>query len=107
MEINDKIFIMTAFTDVDFRNSKFINCTFKNCSFDRVNFRGADLGQTTGIKQEDLNVSEGNEQTILPPGLYRPQHWFEKTTIAEYIQRNPAPFEIFLNKKNQLDIKYL
>jgi len=37
--------------------------------------RGADLGETKGLIQAQLESAKGDENTILPLGLVRPQHW--------------------------------
>jgi uncharacterized protein YjbI with pentapeptide repeats len=36
---------------------------------------GADLSQATGLKQEQLDLACGSNETRLPPGLKGPQSW--------------------------------
>jgi uncharacterized protein YjbI with pentapeptide repeats len=36
---------------------------------------GADLSQVTGLKQEQLDLACGSNETKLPPGLKAPQGW--------------------------------
>ena len=37
---------------------------------------GADLSHARALTVEQLEMAEGNSQTIVPEGLPRPDHWF-------------------------------
>jgi hypothetical protein len=38
-------------------------------------FEDSDLSQAIGLTQEQINISCGNEKTVLPQGIERPNDW--------------------------------
>ena len=44
--------------------------------------QGADLGHARGLTQQQLDVADGNAETVLPEGLTRPAHWSKTEETA-------------------------
>lgn len=59
----------------DLRGASLDGTDFTQAYFYRTKLEGVDLSRTKGLKREQLELSCGNDETKLPPGVDRPVSW--------------------------------
>jgi uncharacterized protein YjbI with pentapeptide repeats len=59
------IFVGATLTATDFTGAYLLLARFED----------SDLSQTTGLTQEQISISCGNAETVLPQGIERPGDW--------------------------------
>ncbi|MEL6946319.1 MAG: pentapeptide repeat-containing protein [Pseudomonadota bacterium] len=60
---------------VKFNNAELISVNLTGAWTYLTDFRGVDLRETTGLTQAQLQLSCGDADTLLPPGLRTPVNW--------------------------------
>ena len=58
-----------------FRGARLTGSNFGGAYTYLTRFEGADLSETTGLEQSQLDVACGDDATVLPAGLERPSSW--------------------------------
>ena len=67
-------FAGVAMRRVNFQSSV-LSCRLHNADFSGANLRAADLSNSVGLTQEQVDSAKGNIDTKLPEGIDRPEHW--------------------------------
>ncbi len=60
--------------------ARFTGATLNNVNFTgaytfQTHFESVDLRNTKGLSQRDLEIACGDDKTLLPKGLFRPESW--------------------------------
>ena len=90
------VFVETSFCSANMGSAKFYNCDFTNADFskadlnkarflEKCNFQnaklhgaqlyGANLSGATNLTHGQIDVAQGDGETVLPAGLTRPRNW--------------------------------
>ncbi len=69
-------------------DKKFIQVNFSNTNLERTDFNGADLSGAVRLTQDQINKAYGNEKTILPEGLIRPESWNKTKKIKNPLTKS-------------------
>jgi hypothetical protein len=60
------------------RNTHFGGARFRSAQLNSTNLEGAHLEEAEELTQSQLDQARGDEKTLLPSGLTRPDNWFHK-----------------------------
>ena len=59
----------------DFSSADLRGADFSGADLQGANLTGVDLSEATGLSSQQLELTKGNEDTRLPPGVERPGYW--------------------------------
>ncbi len=71
------------FVIADLSNADLSNADLSNANLHRADLFGADLSTAKNLTQEQIDEADGDDDTKLPKGLTRPEHWIKKKKPAK------------------------
>src|SRR5215208_3358379 len=95
--LTDADFTAADFTEANLYMADFIGANLSGAKLRRANlsragFANADLSETKGLTQKQIDRANGNETTELPEGLKRPAAWSQcRDWHAWYDHESPGP----------------
>jgi uncharacterized protein YjbI with pentapeptide repeats len=68
-------FVLANISRSNFAGANLRGVDFRNAFTYNANFENTDLSGVKNLEQQQLDVACGNEATVLPQGLKKPERW--------------------------------